>query len=351
MGIMDMKGLTIIVACRRPENREMLRQIRQWCNETADPLCKAIVHRVTEVPDLVSGLEAVQGQPDKIILITFGFEKAEICDRVRADEASQLEIIMHLPRPGEGFIEYPSASFLEVSRFMAARDLIPALRKSIIRLGARQCSLIRPLQSKEDFRAYFSLRYSVWKQLSYIPANKDCADSQWELDYTDRTSHPIGAFSKEGSLIGCARLVRGLGEESFYVELIKNLIEERNDPKLRANFSYPRTLTHPFDVLESFPRFREYYRSLVRNRTSTAEVGRVIVKPEYRKQGLGEVIVDSLVSVASKMAIKVLFLACRKEHQHFYERSGFRAIEGMVCDRFVNVNVPAIAMERRVRIN
>ena len=73
------------------------------------------------------------------------------------------------------------------------------------------------------------------------------------------------------------------------------------------------------------------------------------MNPENRNQGLGEVIVDSLISLAKNMRIEVLFLACLKEHERFYERCGFRAIEGMQCERFVNVNVPAIAMERRLR--
>jgi predicted GNAT family N-acyltransferase len=348
---MNPERVSINVMCRRPENKEVLGKIRQWCND--DTLCKAFIDRVNEVPDLSSAIATMQRDRYKNILVTIGFQKAEVYERVRPDEKNQFEIIVHSDRTGQISGKRPSASFFETTPLLAGQDPIPFLRKSIIKLRTRQAAVVvRRLQSKEDFRAYFSLRYDVLKQMSYIPADKDCAVSQWELDYTDRTSHPIGAFSKDGSLIGCARLVRGLGEESFYyVEIIKNLIEERNDPKLRANFGYPRTLTHPFDLLESFPKFREYYHSLVTDKIPNAEVSRVIVKPEHRNYGLGEVIVDSLISVASQIGSKVLFLACRKEHQTFYERSGFRAIEGLYCDQFVNVNVPAIAMECRLRMS
>lgn len=329
----------------------MLRRIRQWCHDTEDPLCRGVVRGIKEASDLRAGLASVDKEPDTSVLIALGWKVAEIYDCIPAERGDRLEIIVHSRGPDKGSEQFPSASLLGRQKPATAKDVVAALRKSLIRLRAGQYSVVRTLQSKEDFRAYFSLRYSVWKQLDYLPAQKDCADSRWELDYTDRTAHPIGAFSKEGPLVGCARLVRGLGEESSIdVEIITNLIEERNDPKLRANFSYPRTLTHPFDVLESFPGFRDYYRSLVRSRTPTAEVSRVIVQDEYRKHGLGEVLVDSIASLARQKGIQILFLACRKEHQSFYERSGFRKIEDMSCDQFVNVNVPAIAMERRLRM-
>ncbi len=43
----------------------------------------------------------------------------------------------------------------------------------------------------------------------------------------------------------------------------------------------------------------------------------------------------------------MLLLACLKKNRTFYERSGFRAVEDLECASFVNVSVPAIAMERR----
>ena len=101
--------------------------------------------------------------------------------------------------------------------------------------------------------------------------------------------------------------------------------------------------------MASFPTFRHYYRDLVRTRTPKAEVSRVIVAPEHRGKGLGEVMVDSLVSYARVHQIRVLFLACIAEHRRFYERCGFRAIPDMECDEFVNVGVPAIGMQRRLR--
>jgi len=323
-----MTAINIMALCQRPEGRETLRKIRQWCRETSDSQCRGIIQRVDETWNLSSALDSILKRPDESILVTVGFERSQIDSRLQGNDTRQLEIVP----------------------LSAEQDYVPALRKSILKLRTRQYASIRPLESAADFRAYFALRYRVWKSLNYIPPEKQCPESQWEIDYTDRTAFPIGAFSKTGELIGCARLVRGLGQEVPCAGLIHAIVAEKNDPKLMANLRYPAGLVHPFDVLESFVKFRDYYRALVKNNRRKAEVSRVIVQPEFRTRGLGEVLVDSLISLAAIKQIEVLFLACRKEHQRFYQRCGFRVIEGMECESFVNVNVPSIAMDCQLRL-
>lgn len=323
-----MTTLNVMALCQRPESRETIRKIRQWCRETSDSQCCGVIRRVDETWDLSSALDSIRKRPDESILVTVGLERSQIDRLLKRHDARQLEIVPLSPE----------------------QNYVPALRKSILKLRTREYASIRPLESAADFRAYFSLRYQVWKSLNYIPPDKHCPESQWELDYTDRTAFPIGAFSKEGVLIGCARLVRGLGQEVPCAGLIQALVAEKRDPKLIANLRYPVGLVHPFDVLESFVQFREYYRALVKNNRRKAEASRVIVQPEFRCRGLGEVLVDSLISLAVKKQIDVLFLACRKEHQRFYERCGFRVIKEMECESFVNVNVPSIAMDCQLRV-
>jgi GNAT superfamily N-acetyltransferase len=204
--------------------------------------------------------------------------------------------------------------------------------------------VVRELQTKADFGKYFSLRYNVWKEMNYLPPSQDCANSQWELNFTDRTSFPVGAFDGAGSLIGCARLVYPLGQRSSHISVIESCIADRNDLSLAKVFESPRSLTHPFDLLESLEGFDEYFKGLVRRRLRYAEVSRVIVHPAHRSTGLGEVLVDSLVSLAIERQVNVLFLACNEGLQGFYEHCGFQVLPGLHCDRFAGVNAPAIAM-------
>lgn len=70
--------------------------------------------------------------------------------------------------------------------------------------------------------------------------------------------------------------------------------------------------------------------------------------PEIRSEGLGEVIVDSLLSLAGRRQLRALFLACHNDLKGFYERCGFYVLPGLECDRFAGVNVPAIAMAKKL---
>ncbi|RUT09955.1 hypothetical protein DSM106972_004500 [Dulcicalothrix desertica PCC 7102] len=66
-----------------------------------------------------------------------------------------------------------------------------------------------------------------------------------------------------------------------------------------------------------------------RNNQSTAEVKRMYVKPEYRKQGIGRALLEAVISEATKLGyIKIrldtVFFA--KEAQNLYRSFGFQEI-------------------------
>lgn len=210
---------------------------------------------------------------------------------------------------------------------------------------------IRSIKSRKDFHAYFSLRYSVWSQLGYIPFEQVCHRSQLEVDAADRTAVAVGMFYNR-KLIGCGRLVQSFGRELPYrtIKLIEDLMlehaERTAEVQLVANFKRPVGVNHPYDLLKGFTEFKKFYKVLAETRITHAELGRIIVDPDYRGRRFGERIVVELLELAQRRKIGVLFLACLAEHQRFYEKNGFRPLKGMHCDRFVNVGVPAIAMAR-----
>lgn len=180
--------------------------------------------------------------------------------------------------------------------------------------------------------------------MGYLPRQSDCEDIEMELNYSDRTAYPIGAFTPAGELIRCARLVFPLGHESWHLPLISELVAAKNDARLTANFEYPQMMKHPFDILESLAGFGSYFARLVRDNIKYAEVSRVIVAPEYRRDGLGEVLVDSLLSLARKYKLGLSFLACHGNLHPFYGRCGFKVLPWLSCEHFAGVNAPAIAM-------
>ena len=215
---------------------------------------------------------------------------------------------------------------------------------------------VRPIESRREYLRYFQLRYRVWKVLDYIGAERDCPRSRLEVDYADRTATPIGVFSAhDNKPIGCGRLVRSFGCEIPHttIKLIESLLRQvaarTGEERLVQNFRRPTGLQHPYDVLEGFATFNRFYKVLAEHFITHAELGRIIVDPSHRGEGLGERIVSRLIDLAEIKSIDVLFLACLAEHEPFYARNGFRVIKDTGCDRFVNIGVPAIAMAKILR--
>jgi len=343
------REINITVVCPQPDMLNVLNKIRQW--HLDNPLGNSSVRHVAGTKKLKEAVLSARQCPEKSILVPLGYRKSDVVDRLNDELLRKLEIIIRLPRLGlkPEIDELPNASLLEDCHIVNVQDPLPALRKSLLRLRFRDRICVRELNSEDDFRQYFSLRYRVWRQKGYLSYDQDCSESQWELNFTDRTAYPAGVFGRDGTLIACARLVFPiLGQDSHHLPLIEQLVRATGDPKLAAIIKYPECLTHPFDLLECFQGFRAYFMRLVRRKIRHAEVSRVIVAPEHREQGLGEVLVDSLLSLASQRQLQVLFLACHKQLKGFYESSGFYVLPGLECERFAGVNAPAIAMARKL---
>ena len=342
------REINITVVCPQPDMLNVLNKIRQW--HLDDPLGNSSVRHVAGTKELKEALLSARQCPEKSILVPLGYSKSDVVDRLNDELLRKLEIIIRPPRPGlkPEIDELPNASLLEDRRIVNVQDPLPALRKSLLRLRFRDRICVRELKSEDDFRQYFSLRYRVWRQMGYLPSDQDCPESQWELNFTDRAAYPLGVFTREGTLIACARLVFPLGQDSHHLRLVHKLVAATGDPKLAANLECPKGLRQLLDLLDSFPGFRAYFMRSIRRGIRHAEVSRVIVAPEHREEGLGEVLVNSLLSLARQRQLQVLFLACHMQLKGFYERSGFYVLPGLECERFAGVNAPAIAMARKL---
>ncbi len=338
---------------------QVIRDIRHWCENRIDPNLAGTVDSVTKDVSLEAAVSRIAdfGDDRKKILVPIGFNESDVVPRI--DEAlprrPNLEIIIRPPRPASQFEqdEPPSSSMFDKRRIVNVQNTIPAIRKSILRLKlCDQLKVVR-LDTVEQLRKCFLLRHKVWKDMGYLPEDRDCADTEMELDYTDAAAVPIAAFDNEGRMLGCARLVFArrdeISDSPDHSQLIEDLIRESGSSCLNGNFTRPPFILHPFVLLDAFDKFKRYYRHLVRLKISKAEVSRVIVAAEFRNQGLGEILVDSLISMARKQHVSLLFLACQEKHREFYKRCGFHALPGLWCERFASVNKPSIAMACVIR--
>jgi GNAT superfamily N-acetyltransferase len=357
MGDSEIATHDVSIVCRPDFFADpLIATIRKFAARRDDRVA-ARIGGVIKEQTLDSAIAEVCRDLDRKILVTIGFSNSELSDVLDFREASRLEAIVCRSGDDELPPSRPSSSPFDLTRAEARGDPVPFVRKAVVRQSFRMRATVVPLTEDGELKEYFALRYRVWKEMNYLAApGQDCAKSQLELNYTDRFSYPIGVFSRPGgaagektTMLGCGRLVRGDGQENgSLLRSIDRIVAGANDTCLSANFAWPEKAVHPFDLLDSFKTFEDYYRELRAAKPtpiSKAELSRIIVDPSARQGGVGEVIVDSLVSEAERMGIERLFLACVRDRAPFYARAGFALISGLTCQEFSGVGVPAVAMD------
>ena len=137
--------------------------------------------------------------------------------------------------------------------------------------------------------------------------------------------------------------------------MIKTILSKLQDPVLDAAFHQPpRGMNQPFDVLEYFPDFRDYYSKLVRSARGNqravvvGEVSRVIVDEPFRGHRYSEILVTELITLARREGVNKLLLACREDLMPLYANCGFRQVEGLRSISFGSIPVPSFVMERDI---
>jgi GNAT superfamily N-acetyltransferase len=284
------------------------------------------------------------------VALVCGFSTDEIRRFVKPVQGLPKPCIVSHPGSGRESLHFPNASIFERRTVTRVKSLDEGVRKAILRISAKQLGDLRVLSKRGELEQYFALRYKVWNEAGYLPADSPLHDGGWELDCCDRFSKPIGLFLPSGRLIGCARLVEAFGKENKQlIRIIADLIERRGDPAVIKAFAYQGRMEQPFDILWEFHGFRSYYRKLFLSHTSMAEVSRVVVDPEFRGRGLLEVLVDSLVSIARVEKVERLLLACPEAIGRLYQRCGFSPVAGLVLEKFFNIHKRSIVMDRVVR--
>lgn len=322
------------IICQDRIDRGIVSEIRQEIGSS--DLREVIQEPIQQLPGLSAGLEFLRQSPDSRVLVLWDF-----------DPAKRNSLNQNLRRQ---IVSLPPAQ--------ATRLGIDAIREVVLRTFVFTFADVRPLRTQAEFAEYLKLRYEVWGEEKYPvhpnPPDKAEFEAKMELDYRDNYALPFGVFLRHNAqngngscMIGCARLILGGGpDNAVAVSLIKQVIAATGSRSLPERFVKPLSMQNPYDLLDSFPEFDNFYHWLKRDETEEAEVSRVIVRKEYRRHRIGVVLMQYVAEQAKNRGIDLLLLACKQMHQVFYEKCGFQIIPGLSCDRFANVSVPAIAMKR-----
>jgi ribosomal protein S18 acetylase RimI-like enzyme len=342
------RDLFVEVVCQKPSDHQYLNKIRHWWAQKQRSNLFANSSMRIEIANSTGGaFNRFQHFSGGRFLVAAGPQKSEILSEVNKDFLRSFDAIIWLSRSSSVRRQLFDRSVIGNLEFFDVNDPVPALRTAVLRYLTK--SRIRVLNKPSEYEDYFRLRYKVWSEVGYISASARNTRSKMELDFSDRTAIPIGYFTEDGAMAGCARLVREIGEEDDErVSVMAEIIRGVKDPLLARNFEYPEKLSHPFDILEAFPGFRKYYKHLVVHRISKAEVSRVIVDKQHRRNGIAEALVDHLVEIARSRGISTLFLACPSSLSNLYKDVGFCAVEGLAADKFLHIQVPSIVMDMRL---
>jgi glucosamine-phosphate N-acetyltransferase len=74
-----------------------------------------------------------------------------------------------------------------------------------------------------------------------------------------------------------------------------------------------------------------YEKKFIHNNSSLGHIEDICVKKEYRKFGLGKLIVQHLMNQAKKMGCYKVTLDCNEENSHFYEKCGLEKKGFQMC--------------------
>jgi len=325
------------VVCNRPSDRESLIDLRKKC--------RTIV-QVSDVSPLSKALSWRDELPNGRIVVTVGFRREQIETSKFLSGGTGEPIILCDPHAASGNLQ-ATASFYNYPPIVPCKDVIPFIKKSLIRSTLRARYNIRPPSSAAEWEGYFSLRYRVWTECNFLRDKNKRTQTKWEIDWKDRMAIPLCAITPEGKVVGCTRVLKSFGQEQQpYVSQIAKLLAETGDEALQELFNYPIGAHEPFDLLMEFPGFRAHYKTLIIARKEPAEISRVAVDPDYRGQSLSEALVDTAVSYAAAKRLSPLLLACRESLAPLYEKCGFVPVNGITSDKYLNIQLPSIIMQR-----
>ncbi len=221
--------------------------------------------------------------------------------------------------------------------------------------GSHPQFFVRPVQTKDELRECFSLRFQVYRRLGYL---KRLARSRLDLDRYDRTAIQFAAFhaADPSHVVATARLIapgaetilhqRPGGFRAFDQQLLGPDYDRWvEDLAYEDEHTYHNALPGSFalPIFASFNYFRTEFgghrfgRALAGGRDfaprgrdlaphKCCEVSRVVVHPKYRGRGLSRLMMDSVASAVEELGRPHLLLECSPHHERMYEAYGFRPI-------------------------
>ncbi|WP_303862897.1 GNAT family N-acetyltransferase [Alkalibaculum bacchi] len=128
-------------------------------------------------------------------------------------------------------------------------------------------------------------------------------------------------------------------KDAFYIRL-KVFVEEQGVPRENELDEYEDVSEHIVLYKDKLPVATGRIRVI----HGDAKLQRICVLKEYRKLGLGKVIIESLESIARKKGCKKAILGAQVQAKEFYEKLGYTQRSGL----FMDEGIPHIEMQKQL---
>ena len=341
------KTFDIHVFAKSPAHIGAIAELRSWAHQSAERQSHVTVGLVQPIKSLEELTTNMAALTDADVLVVGAEELRNPALAAILDEAALPFHVVVMQSGGEPGGQQEIFSTERNLHFCHQVDLTRKIGEVIDVLSLKQDYSFEVLESRPQITEYLSMRFEIWCREGLLSEDRRPMRAPWEVDFADQFSVPVGCIDKLNQIVACGRMVREIGQYAHTQrDIIRDLLNEVQDPVLQANFSPPGYPRHPFDLLDEFEGFRDYYRQLFSTHTRMGEISRIIVHPDHRNRYLSLAIVEQLVSIAEDQGIMVLFLACRFELEALYKRIGFSTVRGVRSERFGEIQVPSILMER-----
>ncbi len=128
--------------------------------------------------------------------------------------------------------------------------------------------------------------------------------------------------------------------ERAYAIRLEVFVKEQHVPLEEELDDYDKEALHLIVFIDGNPAGcgRVYLRN------DTAKLGRIAVRKEYRKSGVGRALCEALIDVATEMGAKTLLLDAQTQALGFYQKLGFKE-EG---DIFLDAGIDHLRMRREI---
>lgn len=192
---------------------------------------------------------------------------------------------------------------------------------------ARPWLVLRELQTPDEVRDYFHVRYQVYTQSGYLAQRED----QLDVDAYDRYCRFVGAYDVRGEeprmIGGCRMILPHEGPNAAVVRSLRDLPERPSTYQVESTFGVAELL-----------RLAE-----ARGHT-LVEFGRNVCLPEYRRHGVGMALVHAIYGVGMLTGVSWGVAMCPPKLQSFYEQLGCLVLDRKGTARFPGIDTELMTM-------